>query len=71
MRANLKALPVEPGLKVKEVQVALGYKSRRSVYNVEWLWRPGNVFYVNNCPRWLPSTLTRFRLEHPEKVRAA
>lgn len=62
-----RRLPVEEALTVADVQRALGYRSRRSVYNVEWLWRPGNVFYVNNCPRWLPSTLRRYRLEHEQR----
>lgn len=63
-----KSLPVEEALTVADVQRALGYRSRRSVYNVRWLWKTGNVFYVNGRPRWLPSTLTRYRLEHETKA---
>lgn len=67
MPKDSRILPVEPSLTVNDVRTALGYKSRRSVYNVEWLWRKGNVHYVNGRPRWLASTITMYRQLHQTK----
>jgi hypothetical protein len=64
----VRPLPVEESLTLDEVRQALGYKSRRSVYNVKWLWEQGRVHYVNGCPRWLRSTITLYRTVHQKKA---